>query len=110
MQTLQKPRGPEEKSRKSSTCQPGSVSIKYSDMLLVEPQPTPSWATNIPPPLLLLAVLVVKVEFLDMEGGFEIAGEEVETDFFIKGWGFGSVTVASADLRLVVAVGGDEDV
>ena len=29
----------EEGSRKSSTCQPGSVSIRYSDMLLVEYEP-----------------------------------------------------------------------
>lgn len=36
LQTLQKPLEANEGSRKSSTCHPGSVSIKYSDILLVE--------------------------------------------------------------------------
>lgn len=34
VQTLEKPKGTEYESRKSSTCHPGRVSIKYSDMLL----------------------------------------------------------------------------
>lgn len=39
MQTLQKPKGDRDgdESSKSSTYQPGSISIKYSDILLVEP-------------------------------------------------------------------------
>lgn len=43
MQTLEKPLKTVEleESRRSSTCQPGIFSIKYSDMLLVDPsQPT----------------------------------------------------------------------
>lgn len=64
MHTLQKPNGSEEESSKSSTCQPGSVSIKYSDMLLVE---LPLLAIRLFPPLLfmiLTVVVVVEIEFL----------------------------------------------
>lgn len=39
MQTLQKPKEAEQESRKSSKCHPGSISIRYSDMLLVRPFP-----------------------------------------------------------------------
>lgn len=70
MQTLQKPKGLEEKSRRSSTCQPGSVSIKYSDMLLVDP--TPSFSSKFPQFL----VAVVVAEILGIEGGFEIVAAE----------------------------------
>lgn len=47
--TLQKPKAVEGISRKSSTCQPGSVSIKYSEMLLVEP--IPSFISRLSPAL-----------------------------------------------------------
>jgi len=57
-QTLQKPKGTKYESRKSSTCHPGRVSIKYSDMLLALVEPVPSTATL----LLLLLVVVVVVE------------------------------------------------
>ncbi|KAI4336819.1 hypothetical protein L6164_015299 [Bauhinia variegata] len=49
--TLHKPDGTEDESRRSSTCQPGRVSIKYSDMLLVEPTPS---GVNKPSPALLM--------------------------------------------------------
>lgn len=78
MQTLEKQNGALEESRKSSTCQPGSVSIKYSDMVLVAP-------TKFPPPL---SIAAVEVEFLTEIGGgfgFEIAGEAAETDFLVEG-------------------------
>lgn len=39
MQTLQKPKEAEQESRKSSKCHPGSISVRYSDMLLVRPFP-----------------------------------------------------------------------
>jgi hypothetical protein len=65
MQTLQKPKGAEEvESRKSSTCQPGRVSIKYSDMLLV-------W--------------LVEAEFLGWIGGCGIFARGTSTEFLIKG-------------------------
>ena len=78
MQTLEKPNGVEEESRKSSTCQPGS-SIKYSDMLLVKP--LPSFIDKSSP--LLDTVVAPEEEFLATEGGFGIAGE-TETDFLAE--------------------------
>lgn len=78
MQTLQKPKGAEVKSRKSSTCQPGRVSIKYSDMLLV-------WSIDkFSPPLSETNAVVVEPEFLATKGGCEIAGEAA-MDFLITG-------------------------
>lgn len=80
MQTLQKPKGAQVESRKSSTCQPGRVSIKYSDMLLV-------WsATKFSPALLLLVVIVGVV--LVRIGGCGIArgaAAAAATEFLIKG-------------------------
>ena len=85
MQTLEKPKGGEEESRKSSTCQPGSISIKYSDMLLVEPPPS---LANMLSPLLLLITDAATVVQLDKdlasEDGLKFAGE-AETGFLTNG-------------------------
>ena len=86
MQTLEKPKGGEEESRKSSTCQPGSISIKYSDMLLVEPPP--SLANRLSPLLLLItaaaAVVVLINEDLASEDGLKFAGQ-AEIGFLTNG-------------------------
>ena len=58
-------------SKKSSTCQPGNISIKYSDILLVE---TPSLVREASPPLFMLFMAVVGDEVLVMDGGWEISG------------------------------------
>ena len=77
--TLLKPKGTEEESRKSSTCQPGNVSIKYSDMLLVET--IPSCVDKFPPTLLTVACVdAVEGEGLSIEVGCEMT-EEVEKEF-----------------------------
>ena len=84
MQTLQKPKGGEG-SRKSSTCHPGSISIKYSDMLLVEPPP--SLANRLSPLLLLItdaAAVALMDEDLAFEDGMKFAGE-AETGFLTNG-------------------------
>ena len=47
MQTLEEPEEGREESRKSSTRHPGSISIKYSDMLLVEPTLSAAVATTV---------------------------------------------------------------
>ena len=81
MQTLQKPEGAQVESRKSSTCQPGRVSIKYSDMLLV-------WsATKFSPALLLLVVIVGGVVLVRIGGcGIARGAAAAATEFLIKGW------------------------
>lgn len=71
-QTLLKPKGTAEASRKSSTCQPGRVSIKYSEMLLVKAA-APSFTV----------VATVEGEVLAIKVGCEVA-DEAETEFFTK--------------------------
>ena len=78
---LQKPKEGEEESRKSSTCHPGSISIKYSDMLLVEP---PSTLANKSSPPLLLFVTAADVVLIDDDLASEVEfkiGVEAETEF-----------------------------
>ena len=79
MQTLQKPKGVVEESRKSSTCQPGRVSIKYSDIVLLVVEPNPSFVTKLSPPL-FTSVFVDKV--LGTVGGLEFTGAS-NTGFLI---------------------------
>jgi len=45
VETLEKPKATEYESRKSSTCHPGRVSIRYSDMLLALAEPIASTPT-----------------------------------------------------------------
>lgn len=65
-------------SRKSSTCQPGSISIRYSDMLLVEP---PSLVRDASPSFFAPFMAVVGDEVLVMAGGWEIAARETGSGF-----------------------------
>lgn len=82
MQTLKNPKGAEDESRRSSTCQPGRVSIKYSDILLVEP--SFSFANKFP--------VVDEVEFLTTVVGSEIKGVTETESLLIQGFCvFGSV-------------------
>lgn len=82
MRTLQKPKGSEDESRKSSTCQPGNIS-KYSDMLLVETPP--SLASKLSPLLFTIAVVdAVGVEILvGLVDGFEFR-RATETGFLME--------------------------
>ena len=64
--------GETEESRKSSKCHPGSVSIKYSDMLLADPPPPVAiWP---PPPLFTTAAGVMFVGALTQTFGVHIVG------------------------------------
>lgn len=104
MQTLQKPKGVEDESRKSSTCQPGSVSIRYSDMLLVEPLPPSSFVNKFPPFfVVIVGAFEDEVEFLGTENEFfEISGE-IETEF-LEGSLFESGTEAESEPLVKVDV------
>lgn len=97
MQTLQKPKGVEDESRKSSTCQPGSVSIRYSDMLLVEPQPPSSFVNKFPTFFVaIVAAFEDKVGFLGTENeSFEISGDTEKE--FLEGSLFDSGTEAESE-------------
>lgn len=79
-----KPNGTADESRKSSTFQPGRVSIKYSDMLLVET--APSLAIKFGPALLIVACVdAVEGEVLGIKlEGCEMAEEEAETGLFTE--------------------------
>ena len=80
MQTLLKPNGVvEEESRNSSTCQPGRVSIKYSDIVLLVVEPNPSLVTKLSPSL-FITVFADKV--LGTAGGLEFTGA-TDTGFLI---------------------------
>ena len=78
MHTLQKPKGVVgEESRNSSTCHPGRVSIKYSDIVLLVVEPNPSLVTKLSPPLFTTV-------FVDegTVGGLEFTGA-TDTGFLI---------------------------
>ena len=95
--TLQKPKGSEEESRRSSTCQPGNIS-KYSDMLLAETVPHSLAATTLFPPLLFGTALLVEIS--ELEGGLEFTGATETTVFLIDLLASGTGTDESQPLGL----------